>query len=349
MATGAPQRAALLAVKLRALVRDHTGEEGRPRPLPGGAALDVSGERWVLVDDELRRALGGAVAAAGRESTRLHLVVDAPAKRPDHDPYSARDRLPGLSAGDLARRAAFFAHPPVQVWEADGRTLRPVEPTDRPQPSAVPADVAAFADVVTAAGADPVVEHGVLIAEVEGLEVGRAYADHEGHARLHVGVGRHDQDAFALMHGDAATVEALSAVVDRVRRHRSPGAEPHPLGRLAAERRLRRRLVSRPGLVDADHLAPVPPVLPQPNLLHPFPAAAAGIDGAGHEVVCVCSVGGDLDVVPTAADLRAAHGNPRTLVVVPAGGDLAVIRAVAAAVSEPLELVTVEPESAPGA
>lgn len=343
MSTGAPERAALLAVKLRALVRDHTGLEGEPRPLVGGAALLVDDEQWVLVDDQLRRALGGALAA-GRGAARVHLVVDAPEKDPEPDPYAARTRPPGVTPSDLARRATYFSHPPVDVWEAEGRELRPVEQVPRPDPVAVPPEVAALADVVTAGGADPVVEHGVLIAEVEGLEVARAYVDEHGEARLHVGVGRHDQDAFSMVHGDAATPEVVATVVERVRRHRAPGAEPHPLGRLAPERRLRRRLVARPELVGADHLAPVPPVLPQPNLLHPFPAAAAGVDAEGAPLLCVCSVGGDLDVIPTAADLRAGSGDPRTLVVVPEGDDLAITRAVAATLADPIDVLPVADE-----
>ena len=339
---GSPQpRAELLAVKLRVLVRDATGAHGSPVAFAGGAALDTPEGRWILIDHELRRALGGAVAAASDVAV-VHLVVDAP-EAASPDPYAARGHPAGLSVGDVARRAAFFSSPRVEVWQAEGRALHRVEPAPWPEPARVPPEVAAFAHTVAAAGADPVVEHGVLIAEVEGLEVARAYLGADGTAQLHIGVGRHDQDAFTLLHGDAATPEALAGVVQRVRRQRQPDQSHLALGRLAPERRLRRRLVQQPSLVGADHLAPIPPVVPQPNLRSPFPAAAAGDDTAGRPLLSVCSIGGDLDVVPTAADLRERAGGIRTIITVLAGDDLAVTRRIAAALAEPIEIVTVSP------
>ena len=47
-----------------------------------------------------------------------------------------------------------------------------------------------------------------------------------GAARLEVGVGAHDREAFALVHGDLPTVEALAGVVASWRRYRRPGADP---------------------------------------------------------------------------------------------------------------------------
>src|SRR4051794_41858887 len=63
------RRQALLAVKLRALVRDQWGEGDRqPSPFPGGAALRSSDGRtgWVLVEHQPVRALGGALAWSRR-------------------------------------------------------------------------------------------------------------------------------------------------------------------------------------------------------------------------------------------------------------------------------------------
>ncbi len=53
-----------------------------------------------------------------------------------------------------------------------------------------------------AAGCDVVVEHGVVIGEVLGLEVARVVEQAGGTPRLEVGVGRHDREAFAIIHGD---------------------------------------------------------------------------------------------------------------------------------------------------
>ena len=55
-------------------------------------------------------------------------------------------------------------------------------------------------------------EHGVLLGEVDGLEVCRVVLV-DGVAHLEVGVGRHDREAFALMHGDVPPAEALVGVV----------------------------------------------------------------------------------------------------------------------------------------
>ena len=91
--------------------------------------------------------------------------------------------------------------------------------------------------MIEAAGAVPVIEHGLLAGEVAGLEVCRVVVDPgTGQARLEVGVGAHDREAFQLVHGDVPTVEALSSVVAAVAEHRRPGAPPHPLNRLGAER-----------------------------------------------------------------------------------------------------------------
>ena len=83
--------------------------------------------------------------------------------------------------------------------------------------------------VIEAGGATPLVEHGVVIGEVRGLEVCRVVDDpHTGAVRLEVGVGAHDREAFAIIHGDVPTVEALAGVVAAVAEHRSPDAPPAP-------------------------------------------------------------------------------------------------------------------------
>ena len=75
------------------------------------------------------------------------------------------------------------------------------------------------------ADVDVVVEHGELFGEVLGLEVARVVVDEDG-TRFEVGVGRHDREAFAMLHGDLPTPEALARVVATVRQHRRPDAAP---------------------------------------------------------------------------------------------------------------------------
>ncbi len=202
----------------------------------------------------------------------------------------------------------------------------------------------ALVPLIEAAGAAPVLEHGVLAGEVAGLEVCRVVVDADtGAARLEVGVGAHDREAFQLVHGDVPPVEALAGVVAAVAEHRRPGAPGHPLNRLGAERLLRSRLLDDPSLVGALMLSAAPPPVPRPNLKDPVPCVATGVDDIGRPLVVVCSVGIDLDVVPFAADAHAASFRPdaRLVIAVPPRDDHPVTRALAARLRQPAEVVTV--------
>jgi hypothetical protein len=150
------------------------------------------------------------------------------------------------------------------------------------------------------------------------------------------------------MHGAVPTREALAGVVEAVAVHRRPGAPPHPLRRLGAERRVRAELIADPGLVGCEVLAVAPPPVPRPNLKDPVPCVATGLDLEGRPVVVVCSVGIDLDLVPFAADARAAvagavgaMSSPRLVLAVPPRDDHPVTRALAARLRQPAEVVGV--------
>ena len=95
---------------------------------------------------------------------------------------------------------------------------------------------------------DIVVEHGHVRGEVLGLEVARVVTD-DGPPHVEVGVGRHDREAFAMVHGDVEAATALRHVVDEVRRHRRRGDLAHPLARLVPERWLRSEVMRHPDLV----------------------------------------------------------------------------------------------------
>jgi hypothetical protein len=325
------RRAQLRALKLQTLVRDHFGApDGTVRPYPAGAALVSDGEGWVLLEDDPASGLGGALAWGSRQGIdRLHVLTDT-------------------DAGLLARRAAAFAPAPT-VWQIDGRTLHQVDPAPRPAPPELPAAVAALRPLIVAAGADPVEEHGVLGGEVLGLEVCRAVTDDdplssdEPGARLDVGIGEHDREAFRLVHGDGPVDEALAQVVSEVAAHRRPGGPPHALNRLARERALRHRLVEDPSLVGLASLVPAPPPVPRTDLADAVPCVAFGTDGSGAPVVVVCSAGIDLDLVPFAADARDALAGPdaRLLLAVPEGDDHPVTRELAARLAAPAEVVPV--------
>ena len=240
------------------------------------------------------------------------------------------------AAGVLARRATAFRRPP-QVWAISGRTVTPAAvapPLSQKPPTE--ADLG-FAALFAAAGAEAVVEHGVLVAEVLGLEVARVVD-----GRLDVGVGKHDREAQRLVHGDRPPEEALRAAVAAVREVRQAGAPVHEMNRLAQERWLRAVVMANPQMVGAASLAPVPEPVRRQGLRMAAPAPAAGVDGEGRRIVVVCSTGIDVDLVPTAADARLAHDpTARLVIVVPEADDHPVTRDLAAALADPAEVVAI--------
>jgi len=306
-------RGQLLAIKLAALVRDHHAAASvvlHPGEFGGGAALMVGNAAWVLLDDRPERGLGPALAWALRQdATEVNVLAEE-------------------AVGLLARRARGWTLP-VHVWQIIGRVLQPGVP--EPLPAAMPlaSDHAPLEQVIRDGGAEPIVEHGVLRGEVDGLEVCRVVTDaFTGAVRLEVGVGAHDREAFQLLHGDRPTGEALADVVRAVRDHRRPGATRHPLNLLAQERALRARLVAEPSLISASHVRPVAPPIPRVNVKDAVPCVAQATI-ASHQVTVVCSTGVDLDVVPFAVDAMAASGTDECLIVLPARDALDVQRLLA--------------------
>ena len=320
------RRAALLGAKLGALVREQWGDAQRtPAVFGGGAALVQGDTGWVLADDQPHRVLGGGLAWARSQGVGdLHLLVD-------DEP----------AAGVVARRAGAFATPP-SVWRVEGRAVHPAVPAPHPERASAPGGVDDLVALLEGSGVTVVVEHGVVAGEVLGLEIARVVVGEDDEARLEVGVGRHDREAFTMIHGRLPTADALASVVDAVLAQRRPDASPHPLNRLAAERWLRALVIERPEVAGAVSLAPIDPPRPRDNVKDAAPAAALGVDEAGAPVVVVCSSGVDLDLVPTAADARQWHApEARLVLVVPERDAHPVTRALADALAEPAELVTV--------
>jgi hypothetical protein len=313
-------------VKLSVLARDHDLlgvedlAEGEATTFPGGAARRAGAHGAVLIEDQPERGLGRALAWAARNGVDdLHVLVEG-------------------RAGQLARQAAAFAHPP-RVWWVQERDLHAVEPEPIAPPAAPSAAALALAPEIEAAGATVVVEHGAVTGEVLGLEVARV-VEHDLGVSLEVGIGRHDREAFAIIHGDRPAAEALSGVVASVQGNRRAGAPEQPLHRLAQERWLREVVLGRPGLVGASALERHEGPLPRPNVKDPWPAV-----GVGDGTVVVCSVGVDLDLVAFAADARL-HADPdaRLVLVVPERDAHAVTRDLAATLARPAEVVTVPGE-----
>jgi hypothetical protein len=316
----ATRQAQLQLIKLRALVSDHLGglEDAAPVPATSfglGAGLVDRGEAWVLAAERTERSLGPALGWARQvgfptELTHLHLLAED-------------------ATGLLARRAAQF-EVPITVWQVDGRAMREAQAAPITRPAAVPAAHEQLRALIVAGGAIPVVEHGVLLGEVHGLEVCRVVDGPDGTPRLEVGVGAHDREAFGLVHGDLPTIDALADVVAAVAAHRSPGAEPHPLNRLGAERALRAALIADPARVGATTLGPAEPPVPRANVKDAVPCVATG-QGPNGPMLVVCSVGVDLDVVPFAIDAWLTDGDTSAEIVIalPARDQLPVTDALA--------------------
>jgi hypothetical protein len=293
-------------------------------PFPGGAALLLDGRGWVLVDGDGATSVGRALAWAQRHDLdELHLLV-------------------ADGAGVAARRAALFASPP-QVWAIDGRALVAAVADPPPTALAPPAEALDLVGVLAEAGVEIVVEHGVVRGEVMGLEVARVVVGDDGAAQIEVGVGRHDREAFAMLHGHLAPRDALVRVAADVRAQRTAGGPAHPLRSLAPERLVRHRLVAEPALVGAASLEPAEPTLARDDLRDVATAVAVGVDADGSRLVVACSSGVDLDLVPAAADARAAHAPGARLVLALAPRDaLPVTRRLAAALAEPAQVVELD-------
>jgi hypothetical protein len=321
---GDERRKALNAMKLRTLAAENLDlGELSVTGFPDGAAGRSSTAVAYLADGEhADRALGRALALAHRDdAAAVHVLADP------------------APAAVLARRAGQFARPPA-VWEVHGRELQAAHP--RPHGAAAGAPSPASLDaarMLAEAGAETIVEDGVLVGEVLGLEVARWLEDPP---RLEVGVGRHDREAFALIHGNIPTADALGQVISSVRAHRRPGADHHPLNRLAQERWLRRALICRPAEAGCVELAPADPPVVRLGVKDPRPAVASGTSTSAGAVVVVTSVGIDPDLVPFAADARLRVDPAAQLVLVVPERDLhPVTVATARALVRPAEVITV--------
>lgn len=282
----------------------------------------------MLIDDGAVARFGAALAWADRRgAASLDVLVDGP------DP---------LAAGVIARRAACFCPAPA-VWSVSGRSITPAAPSPVAEYSVAddpPASEQAVIEMLKAEGLEVVSEHGVLRGEVLGLEVARTVG-----GRLEVGVGRHDRLARAEMRPGEPVVAALAEAAAAVRSRRRLGAPPHPANTLARSRWLRSVLTGSPSMIGLSELEPVPPPLPWFDLPEAGAAPAVGTTSTGRLVLVVCSVGVDLDLVPTAGDCRLFHGStdpvPPLWLVVPDGDDLPVTSSLASRLSPAAEVRTV--------
>ncbi|HAX04147.1 MAG TPA: hypothetical protein DCX77_00585 [Acidimicrobiaceae bacterium] len=288
----------------------------------GASAKLSDGSVAVLAEERHHRALGGALASSARSSgNEVHLFT--------------------TDAGDvLARRASLFSGP-ITVWEIEkDRTIKatPAQPLAETKALGAPELIATLEE----SGLEVVSEHGVIVGEVEGLEVARIISGDNGD-RIDVGVGAHDREAFGLLHGDLPTALAIEQVANVVRSHRVPGAEPHPLNRLGAERWLRAHLISHPEKVGMKVLKAAAPPVERTNLKEAVPAVAKGVSLDGRDTVVVSAVGIDLDLVPFAADARLLHNPEAELkITVPQRDGHQILEDLVDRLVDPAEIIRIE-------
>ena len=224
------------------------------------------------------------------------------------------------SLGVVARQASYFPLD-IVVAELDGSRLVPAVAsahTERCEPAA---SHLGFADTFRNAGADVVIEHGVVAAEVIGLEVARV-VDEDGKACMRIGVGVHDRETFRMLHGDAVGIDHLREVVRHVAQHRALGAPAHPLNRLAPERAVRSAVVADPGRIDARVVRHAEPPVARTNLKDSVPCVATAMMLNGQDAVVVFTAGVMVDAVPFAADARDRLNPEARLLIVAESRDL---------------------------
>ena len=234
--------------------------------------------------------------------------------------------------GDDARRAGMF-NLPVSLWKIVGRSLERVAVTPYVPPEPPDAVEMLFAEAIEAAGADPVVDHGVLRAEVLGLEVATVTREADGVPFLAVGVGRHDRLAQAMMYGTADMATSLRSAVEAVKNFRHGSAGIHPANQLAPERWLRCIVAAGDPL-----LYPVESTEPA-RLKRSSPAM---LRHSTKNLVVACTTAVDLDAVAVAADTRAVHGPDMALqLVMPASSRVPAMQVLVDALRQPATIQVV--------
>lgn len=279
-------------------MRDHLSlaedPEGEAHVFSPGAAFVTDDAAWFLIDGDATRSLGAVIAwsAANGIGKPLHILCEQ-------------------NAGIVARRAGFMTAD-VTVWQVDDRSLSPAEPARHIESAAPSVRHMSFAPLIESGGAEVVIEHGVVLGEVRGLEMCRVVDDpFTGESRVEVGLGAHDREAFAMVHGHLPTEDAMRQVITAVLPHRSFEADHHPFNRFGVERLLRWNAMQDPASVGCASLAPAEPPVLRTNVKDAVPCVAVGIDADGDTVAVTFVNGIDLDAVPFALDAADRLGASR--------------------------------------
>tara|TARA_B110000438_G_scaffold57174_1_gene57224 strand:- start:6814 stop:7836 length:1023 start_codon:yes stop_codon:yes gene_type:complete len=327
VALDSDRRRQLHALKLKWLAETYLGISlsdlnGTEDGAIGIERHDGSVTAVILAEERCSRGVGVAMAAATRvEADAIHIFAKE-------------------EASSLASTAELFRTSPL-VWELNGRVATKAVAAYPTSEEPIDADPALIA-ILEAADVDVVYEHGVVAGEIKGLEVARIEGD-GAEQRIEVGVGAHDREAFALLHGGMPNREALLRVTETVQFHRRAGAEPHPLNRLNAERWLRSQLIGSPQKIGATVLESVSPPTARRSLKETIPAVAYGRMAEGNQVLVVCTIGIDLNLIAFGAQARR-HTDPEAqlLFVVPGRDAHPLLKAMVEKLVAPAELIAID-------
>ena len=323
-AEGVDRRRRLLEVVATSVASDAGVSGVQPRSIDGAAMVVGDTTAWIVADDAPHRIIAAAWLHARRAGVReITLAL--------HGADAEAD-------GSATARRAAVAATPTRVVRLEGRTPVAVEAHPPEAPPPPPDAHLEFAAAIDEAGADVVVDHGMVLGEVLGLEVCRVIDGPDG-AEISVGVGRHDRTAGEMLYGVDGARERLAQVVSEVRAHRASDAEPHPLQRLAPERRLRAEVLAAGGLDGvADDLSPLEGLHRRISVLSPAPAFAVTSDGR-HLVVF--TTGLDLGAWADAADMASHLGVDGVTMALPERNRLAAHDELCAAVTVPISVTAI--------
>jgi hypothetical protein len=311
----AQRRSRLLSTKLVALIGQHLGIDASSyiqEPCGLGAAVIADDAVWILVDGDASHSLGSAIAWASKYARSLHLVVD------NH-------------SGVLVRRASGFALP-VSVWHIEGNGLLPAIAEPHQELMRASDAHSALISQIDDAGAESLVEWGVVVGEVRGLEICRVVDDeHTNEARIEVGIGAHDRETYALVHQARPIHESIADVVATVCAHRVEGAPFHPYNHIAPERFARWRAMQDPKALGFSSLTRVDPPVPRTNVKDSVPCVALGEKTDGTTTAVVFVHGIDLDVVPFSVDAGLKYSCESVMIVARAQDVVTSLRTMASA------------------
>ena len=310
---------------MRDLLSLNEDPAGVPHVFTPGAAFVTDDAAWFLIDGDATRSLGAVIAwsAANGIDKPLNILCEQ-------------------NAGIVARRAGFVTAD-VTVWQVDDRSVIHAEPAPHIESKVPTMGHMALASLIESGGAEIVIEHGVVLGEVRGLEMCRVVDDpFTGEARVEVGLGAHDREAFAMVHGHLPTEDAMRQVITAVLPHRSFEADHHPFNRFGVERLLRWKAMQDPASVGCASLAPVEPPVVRTNVKDAVPCVAIGIDADGNTVAVTFVNGIDLDAVPFALDAADRLGASRAVLAMRSRDITRSTNTLVSMARTPLSLVSIQ-------